>query len=297
MTLHIAFQGGTHGHYLRYFLDRFSKDTPAINEYPFTGTGTSHSNKIIYSNKFSRYHPTEEGVKNLHDNHCVITVSKKDLLLLQRTVYIRPADINLDISKDYLKMSGFPKTFKDPESIKNLYGLEVNETTEIPKFILRDFLKLGFSDLDNHGYIIKNKELLSYKFENVYYFPVNSFWYEKLFFYHIKNLNNQFNLNLDLGKDASKLHRKFIEQIPQLQTIDRCEKIISALENNEVMEIPNIDVIEEAYIYSWIETKNKNILAPFTNFFFKNTRDIIEYIKWYPHFYHGMNPTLPKKLS
>ena len=32
MIVHIAFQGGTHGHFLRYFLDKFSTLTPPITD-------------------------------------------------------------------------------------------------------------------------------------------------------------------------------------------------------------------------------------------------------------------------
>ena len=293
MTLHIAFQGGTHGNFLRYILDRFCKHTPAINNSPFVSTGTSHSNKIKYSDKFSRYHPTECGVRDLNENHCVITVSKEDILQLQRMVYTRPGDINLDTKNDYIKLVGFPNGFNEVESIQKLYKLEINENVEVPKFIFRDHVKLGFSDLENHGYIKKNNELINYKFKNVYYFPVNSFWNNKLFLEHLLNLDKRFGLDLDLNEDAVNLHKEFMEKIPQLKTKDRCMNIISAIRNKETMEISDIDVVEEAYIYSWIETTHRNILAPFTNSFFKNTKDITEYIKWYPHFYHGMNPTLP----
>jgi hypothetical protein len=83
-------------------------------------------------------------------------VSKEDILQLQRTVYIRPGDINLNINNDYIKLIGFPKNFTEVDSIQKLYGLKIDENTEVPKFILRDFVKLGFSDLNNHGYIKKN---------------------------------------------------------------------------------------------------------------------------------------------
>ena len=294
MTLHIAFLGGTHGNFLRYFLDKFSRHTPVINDKPFTDTGTSHVLEIKYSNKFSVYHPTVSGVKDLNEDHCVITVSKEDILQLQRTVYIRAGDMNLNINNDYIKFVGLTKGFTDVDSIQKLYGLKIDENTEVPKFILRDFVKLGFSDLNNHGYIKKNTELNKYKFKNVYYFPVNSFWDNELFFNHLSKLDEKFNLDLSINDEAIKIHREFIEKIPQLKTQNRCRDIITAIREKKSILIENIDVIEEAYIYSWIETTYKNILAPLTNTFFKNTKDIIEYIKWYPTFYHGMNPTLPK---
>ena len=297
MTLHIAFQGGTHGHFLRYFLDRFSIHTPIIDKSPFTANGTSHKSSIKYSDRFSLYHPTQMGFKDANESHCVITVSNEDILQLQRTVYIRPGDIKLDTNKDYIKFTGFPKEFNETISIQKLYGLKIDENTEVPKFILRDFVKLGFSDSNNHGYIKNNRELLKHKFNKVYYFPVNSFWDKELFFNHLSNLDKQFNLGLSIDSSAIKIHNEFIEKIPQLKTRNRCRDIISAIKEEKSMLIENIDIVEEAYIYSWIESTHRNILAPFTNSFFKNTKDIVEYIRWYPHFYHGMNPTLPNKRN
>ena len=105
--------------------------------------------------------------------------------------------------------------------------------------------------------------------------------------------SGQFYLQLELGAEARKVHKDFLNNISELKTIDRCKNIIKAIENKESIEIKGLDLVEEAYIYSWIETTYKNVLAPFTNSFFKTTSDILDYIKWYPHFYHGMNPTLP----
>ena len=115
-----------------------------------------------------------------------------------------------------------------------------------------------------------------------------------MFLNHLSKLDKKFNLDLSINNDTIEIHKKFIEKIPQLKTQNRCRDIITAIIEEKSILIENIDVVEEAYIYSWIETTYKNILAPLTNTFFKNTKDIVEYIKWYPTFYHGMNPTLPK---
>ena len=302
MTLHIAFQGGTHGHFLRYFLDRFSRHTPAIKDNPFLAIGTSHNSEITYSENFELYHPTLDGFRDSKKPHCVITISKQDILQLQRTVYIRPADLNLDISNDRIK---FPKNFSDlagpiellQTEIESLYNIKINENTEVPKFILRDYVKLGFSDINKHGYVVNNEVLTKHKFENAHYFPVSCFWNEEMFFNQLEILNEKFNLDLSLDNDAKDIHKEFMEKLPQLKTRNRCEDIISAIKEKKSIPILNLDIVEEAYIYSWIETSYKNVLAPFTNSFFKRTEDINEYIKWYPHFYHGMNPTLPNKIS
>ena len=292
MILNIAFQGGTYGNFLRYFLDKFSTLTPKIIDNPVTKLGTYHG-KIKYSNNFEIYHPNCE-TKDLTLPHCVITISHDDILLLQRTVYSRPGDMNLLLNDNHIIFKNVPKNFDD-RSIEKLYGVKVDENTKVPRYILRDFVKLGFSDIKNHGYIVENERIINQPFQNVFWLPVASFWDSKKFFEQMSKLNEKFNLHLKLDAEAQDIHNSFIENIPQLKTLHRCTKIITAIENNKSLLIPNLDLVEEAYIYSWIETTHRNILAPFTNTFFKNTKEITEYIEWYPHFYHGMNPTLPKE--
>ena len=290
MTVHIAFQGGTHGHFLRYMLDRFSGLTPIITKKPFTSVGTSHNlEEEDYSNFFKITHPHLWGWGDSSQPHIIITINKEDVLQLQRIVYIRPGDGEHDLSGDVIKIG---KNFNDTKNIEKLYGITINK--EIPRFILRDFCKLGFSDIKKHGFMVTNEEFLKQKFDNVHYFPVNAFWNQELFFEECKIINEKFKLDLSLGEDAVKIHQEFIELHEQLKTRYRANDIITAIEENKNVTIQGLDLIEEAYIYSWIETTNKNILAPFSNKFFTSTKEIIDYINWYPHFYHGMNPTLPK---
>lgn len=289
MTVHIAFQGGTHGHFLRYFLDKFSTLTPPITDDPTTNLGTYHKN-IKYSGMFTRYHPALEQ-RDINSPHCVVTIDVDDLLHLQRTVYTRPGDSNLELDKNYIVFKNYPGV--DDKSIAKLYGININEDTKVPRYIVRDFIKLGFSDPNNHGYMAENKKIVDIDFKNAYWLPVRSLWNHEKFLDEMQKLNSKFNLQLDLGAEAKQVHTDFLNNIPQLKTIDRCDNIIQAVKNNTVMEIKGLDLVEEAYIYSWIETTFKNILAPFTNNFFKDTGEILDYIHWYPHFYHGMNPTLP----
>lgn len=288
MTVHIAFQGGTHGHFLKFVLDKLSGHTPPILDLPFTHTGTSHK-KINYSGMFQITHPHTWGWDDPNDPHVVITVDKEDILLLQRIVYLRPGDRGIDLESDMITL---PDSVSDKKSIKNLYGIETDNG--IPRFILRDFCKLGFSDIQQHGFIVTDRILRQKKLNNVYYFPVNAFWNKKSFIEHLNILGKKFQLELELDHQIIDLHEKFMDLLPQLKTKDRAANVIDAINEGKNVTTDNLDLIEQAFVYSWMETKYKNILAPFTNKFFSSTAEIKNYIKWYPHFYHGMNPTLPK---
>lgn len=294
--LYIAFQGGTHGHFLRYFLDKYCSTTPDLPELPFDSVGASH--KILkYSTKFDRYHPTVEGFKDISAPHCVITVSKEDLLFLQRIVYIRPGNINTNLKKSYIT---FPKQyfksfgFKDTDTLNNLYKIKINEQTLIPNFILRDFLKLGFNDPNNHGYIINNKKLLKNNLKNVHYLPVDCFWNKQKFFQQINILNKKFDLSLSFPhQEEDYIYNEFIKNIEQFPTKDRCKNILQALKDKKSLDISDIDVVEQAYLYAKLEETNNFITMPLSESFFKNTDEIMEYIKYYPEHYKAMNPNLP----
>ena len=287
--INIAFQGSTHGNFLRYMLDRHSSLTPAINKTPFTKTGTSHNlREEDYSNFFKRTHPHLWGWDPANQPHIVVTIEPEDVLLLQRIVYIRAGDKDQDLRSNNIIIDA---SFNDAESIEKLYGIKINKV--LPRFILRDFCKLGFSDIQNHGLMTIDKTYREKKLDNAHYFPVASFWDQIKFFEQIKIIGEKFKLDLKLDDSSVALHQEFIDLLPQLKTRYRARDIITAIKENKDIDIQEVDLIEEAYIYSWIETTHKNILAPFTNRFFANTKEIIDYIHWYPHFYHGMNPTLP----
>ena len=162
---------------------------------------------------------------------------------------------------------------------------------------MRDFCKLGFSDINNHGLITADKNLRTNNLHNAYYLPVDSFWDENKFFQQIGNISEKFKLDIKLDDSSSPLHNEFIDRLPQLKTRNRAPDIVTAIKENKNIDIEGLDVIEEAYIYSYIESNHRNVLAPFTNNFFSNTKEIIDYIKWYPKFYHKTNPTLPPEIG
>ena len=58
-------------------------------------------------------------------------------------------------------------------------------------------------------------------------------------------------------------------------------------------DISKIDTVEQAYISAWIEKNYDYILVNLPNYFFKNTLEIIDWIKHYPEHYKAVNPNLP----
>ena len=84
--VNIAFQGGTHGNYLRFCIDKFSTLTADIQGTPFTENKTSHKS-LNYSGAINRYHPnTEEPFfKHTDESHILITIDKEDVMYICTT--------------------------------------------------------------------------------------------------------------------------------------------------------------------------------------------------------------------
>ena len=99
----VAYLGGSHGAFLRYFIDRFSNLTPTIVESPFEANGTSHNLAVEYSGKVER-HCFEDvhgrPVQNymLEDTtrpNIVIDVDDRALMNFTRMFFTRKSDHEL----------------------------------------------------------------------------------------------------------------------------------------------------------------------------------------------------------
>jgi hypothetical protein len=293
--INIAFQGGTHGNFLRYFLDRFSSLTPKILEEPFTENGTAHKT-IQYSEKFNRYHPNIDSpyFKNLDQQHILITVDNNDLLFLQRIIHKRAGDFNVDLTKGTIK---FPSQYIEKYNINprfyELYNKVIDETIEIPKYILRDFLKLSFLNPDKDGFVDKQNRYLKELPKKTLFFPVSAFWDKNKFFKEIDILNKKFDLKLTLDEKSEDIFTIFQNNIKEFPTKNRCSEIIDCLKNKKDYNFSYIDVVEQAYVSAWIEQNYRFITIPNTNYFFQNTKEILDWVEWYPQHYKAMNPNLP----
>tara|TARA_R110000868_G_scaffold408567_1_gene691923 strand:- start:566 stop:1540 length:975 start_codon:yes stop_codon:yes gene_type:complete len=298
--LNIAFQGGTHGNFLRYFIDRFSALTTEIAELPFLSNGNSHNPNIKYSDLIHRYHPKNYNNQyvNVNEPHILITITEDDIPYLHRFTYTRAGDnyakdLSFRYNGDYVEFTpDLAKIYL--EKIKKIYNLKLtNEKIILPKCIVRDFLKLHYLDINKDEVLQDNIQLKKIAPKNTFFFPVDAFWNTKKFLKYIKECNLRLNLNLNLDNTATDVHQQFLKRLHNFQTKDRCKIIFNKILNKEEFDISNIDIVEEGYISAWIEKNYEFVIVPLTNSFFKNTREILTWLEWYPQHYKAMNPNLP----
>ena len=290
--VNIAYQSGTHGNYLRFCIDKFSKLTPEVIGTPFTKNNTSH-NTLKYSGSVNQYHPggLYPHFQNTNEPHILITVDKEDLVFIERWVTIRAADQRVDTSKDSIKLTdSFLEKFRWKDKFKSCFGIDVPEQP-IPRFLMRDFYKLSFLDKNQSGFIVTDRLLKTHKPLNTFEFPVSSFWDKNKFLNTLVQLNNESSLDLDLS-DMS-VHDRFLKNVTFMDTKDRVFDVIDAIKNNEQVDIQELDTVEQAYISAWIEKNYDFIQVPLINNFFKTTKEISEWLQHYPSHYKAMNPNLP----
>tara|TARA_Y100000310_G_scaffold266571_1_gene278111 strand:+ start:323 stop:1264 length:942 start_codon:yes stop_codon:yes gene_type:complete len=294
--INIAYQGGTHGNFLRYCIDRYSELTDPISELPFT-INTSHK-RLNYSKLITQYHPNikEPYFKNTDEPHILITVNKNDLLFIERWVTIRASNFNINTNNNKIQLTPkFLKVFLYEEKIKQYFNINLKEVNYIvPRFVMRDLYKMTFLDPNKNGFITTNKSLLTHNPKNCFNFPVNTFWDTNKFLDTLENANQKFNLKLKMDDSIVDLHKTFLEKLDFLTTKNRVFEIINAIKQHKELDISNIDTVEQAFISSWIEKNYKFIQIPMCNQFFKSTTEIMDYLKYYPEHYKAMNPNLPK---
>lgn len=291
--VNIAFQGGTHGNFLRFFIDKFSWHTKDINELPFTENNTSHL-PVNYSGLISRYHPADQEpyFQNVDEPHILITVEKEDLLFIERWVTTRAGDFKVDTSQESIQVnSAFLHEFNWGKKFAKLYNVDLEKTPRIPKWLLRDFYKLSFLDPNHSGFIANDNVYRKNQPKNTFLFPVSSFWESERFFDTLEKLDKKFDLRLDMN--GQSVYNLFQKKLQFLDTRFRAQKVIDSIKNNEHMDVKDLDTVEQAYIYAWLEQSFEFIVAPMHNSFFKNTSEILEWIELYPLHYKAMNPNLP----
>lgn len=294
MLVKIAFQGGTHGNFLRYCIDKLSTKTPHFDGLPFSENNTSHNFTLPYSESVNKYHPTDNPAPYFTDPnepHILVTVDKKDLLFLERWVTLRAGDYIVDTDNEEITLTKeFLRNFIWKEKLEKYYKIDVSKDT-VPRYIMRDFYKMSFLDTNKNGFVETNNLLKSYMPKHTFCFPLASFWDKEQF----KNTLAQADKELDLGLDLSDLqvHDIFLSKLHHMSTKHRASNIIQAIQNKIDMDISNIDTVEQAYLSAWIEENNSFVVVPQSNSFFKSTSEITRWLQTYPEHYKAMNPNLP----
>lgn len=305
--VNIAYLGGSHGAFLRYFVDKFSKLTPDIKESPFLESGTAHDEAVKYSGKVDR-----RTFEDLHGNpvndykldstvpNIVIAVDSKALFNFTRLFFTRKSDHEL--TSTYLSVSEDKTTVQIDEHFCNrynkhfklLYNIDLNNNFTLPISVVRDFLKLTFLRTSDNKSLDTMEKIKNNLGKTDELLNLSDIWNTDAFINRMQQISDKLHLDLVLGKDAVDLHQQFLTKRKNHETWNRVHDVIEAIKNKQHMDCSKLDLPEQGYLCSWIEKNFDFIQTPLTNTFFTNTKEILDYVGFYPQHYKAMNPNLPK---
>ena len=300
----IVFLGGTYGNFLKFFIEKFSNLTPDIPiEKSFNDIGTFDMSKqnVKYSGKIQRYHAEfiNDNIDEIGLNVCqILPTEDSSYLYLVAAMQYRGGNFKYLHDTLYKTKVKEQQEFylKYVDNIKKTYNIDNIE--EIPKFLVRDWLKLSFLGKIENNVIYKNFKSFSehdfFKKQNTFQFPFESFFSFDFFLENLKKLDNFFNLCIDWNRlsEMRDLFNKLLEidiiRKEFIETLKLCKQI----DKKEISDIPKFLVVFEAYIYAHIEKSSIDKILPLTNYFFKNTKEIYDFLKYLPNWYKIKNPNI-----
>ena len=302
--LNIVFIGGTFGHFLKYFLEKFSNKTPNMADDPFTELGTSHAIKDTdYSGLIQKYHPQfindNEGQTDLPI--CLIIAStKKHYLYLKQAQWYRAGDDKISPDDLWKKAVGeMPDKIKD-HALDIIKKYDIKETAHfswLPKFIVRDWYKCDFllkpSDTYDYQYFNTLRTHPFFKKQKTFELDLETFFSWETFLQNIKELNEVFGLDLDFGR-SEKMKEVFDKGLAMDRIRQECNLTDEVFNNDSDIEFRGLNVATEAFIYAETELRNDFIQMPLTNRFFRDLAELNQFVEHYPSHYKAMNPNMPE---
>jgi len=303
--VNILYFGGSHGAFLRFFIDKFSALTPKIKDSPFLDNGPSHNLSVTYSGKGERYggvDPNGNPYNNYElprkgEPHVLIVLDEESLMNYTRLKFTRPSDHEL-ISHEFMcKDDGvevsepFKKFYR--HNFLAIYDIDLISKKHLPTALIRDFMKINFLDITKNRSFSLCKKVLKNVDANTVCINLSEIWNTQSFMTKMSEINERFDLHLVLNDEAIALHQEFLQRRKNNDTWDRASNIIDAIKNKKNMSCLGLDLVEQGFINAWLEKNYNYIQTPFTRNFFSDTNEIQEYVTYFPNSYKAMNPNLP----
>jgi hypothetical protein len=119
---------------------------------------------------------------------------------------------------------------------------------DCPRSVLREFFQIGFDKPENNGFIVRQNQIKYSDFMQVYVFPFQCFYNTFDFLQEIKKVAEWAGIQYTCQQEIEHLHDKFLQKQIYKDSKLKCDKIIMRIQNNEIVQIPSVDLLEEAYI-------------------------------------------------
>jgi hypothetical protein len=277
---------GAFGNFVAHLVDCHKKKK--LLPSPFVGSGASHA-RIAETKAMDMVIPGlwQSYKEQSSDKNIIGCVWKQEYFTYilhayySRTNYGQYGECGLEYAeKDFynfvMNHAAVDRVKQNIVDLKELFNVEITEkNTQVSRHVLRMFFWFTLFNQGKNIVTTTNQQIKD--LNNITLLDIEDIIdYKKLkmFFY------KQFTIDLDF----KQLHEEFLKRNRSLQDYIQANAVIDAVKTSKCIEIENFSVVGEASVFYELEKYYFNI--PFFNLvdFFKNTGDIIDYIKYYPDF-------------
>lgn len=145
---------------------------------------------------------------------------------------------------------------------------------DAPRWVLRSFFKTWFYNHDARP----SAQIQTYPIDNCYRMPLRSFYSVSRFLEELVQIQRYCDLTLNFDFFDRDLHQHFIDRVPYIDSLQRCEALFGAIQQNQTVPI-NLNVVEEAYL-SWLLECHFNVTFALEHEkFFDSTDQVLTLIR------------------
>jgi len=127
--------------------------------------------------------------------------------------------------------------------------LELSEkNTDCPRFVLREFFKIGFQNPSQHGFIARQKTAVYDVNDDVYTFPFRCFYNKTEFLNEIEKVITWAGIAYDCKNEIELIHDEFLARQQYKDSKHKCDDIVQKLSHNVPLGTLKVTLLEEAYI-------------------------------------------------
>ena len=163
-------------------------------------------------------------------------------------------------------------------NVHNLQLLELtSESPNCPRYILREFFKLGFKYPDQAGFMSQQQKMTYNSSNNVYIFPYACFYDTKSFMQELTKIASWCGCNFLPNDEYYELHNKFLQRQIYKDSKKVCNQLLTKIFNNELFSLPKLDLLQESYLTAQIELQY-NVELPNTDAWFVHSQEILKFL-------------------
>jgi hypothetical protein len=149
---------------------------------------------------------------------------------------------------------------------------------DCPRHILREFFKIGFCNPEQAGFIVEQKKMVYDSSNDLIIFPFASFYNIDAFINQIQLIGKWSNFELDNVSQLAELHNMFLDKQPYKDSKKFCDRLVTKICNQEIFELPKLDLLQESYISAQLENLYGCDLTRNQPNWFTNSRQILDFL-------------------